>query len=230
MAQSPDPVVVEFPLKGEWVAASTPGRKVPSHGTDMLGQRYAYDFVRIDPARKGMHLSPAANLRYLFAGVRLEDCYGWGQPICAPAEGVVVRAQDGWPERQLLHPVKDLAIVLKNGLTFDVRRATDLRPLAGNHVILETSVGYAFFGHARTGSVRVSEGDAVEPGDHLADVGHSGNSTAPHLHFHLMDRLDLVTAQGIPCCFREYEVSCDGAWIRVPNGIPKHTERIRGMP
>ena len=42
-----NPVVVEFPLRGEdWMAVTTPAHRVPSHGTDMLGQRYAYDFLR----------------------------------------------------------------------------------------------------------------------------------------------------------------------------------------
>ena len=37
-------VVVEFPLRGErWVAVTTPGDRIPSHGVNMLGQRYAYD-------------------------------------------------------------------------------------------------------------------------------------------------------------------------------------------
>ena len=36
------PVVVDFPLRGEnWMAVTTPAHRVPSHGTDMLGQRYA---------------------------------------------------------------------------------------------------------------------------------------------------------------------------------------------
>ncbi len=224
-----DWVVVEFPLKGEWAAPNTPGKRIPSHGTDMLGQRYAYDFVRVDPASKGMRFYRPSAFRYLFAGVRLEDCFGWGEPIYSPVAGVVVRAEDGWPERRRLHPVKDLAIALKNGLTFNPRRATDLRPLAGNHIIIETNDGYAVLAHARTGSLRVSTGETVDPGVHLADVGHSGNSTAPHLHFHMMDRQDLLKAQGIPCCFREYEVLGDEGWIRVRNGIPKHTERIRGV-
>jgi murein DD-endopeptidase MepM/ murein hydrolase activator NlpD len=143
--------------------------------------------------------------------------------------GVIVEAKDGWPEHQRLHLVTDVARVLKNGLTFSPERTPDLRPLAGNHIIIETGAAYAFFAHARTGSIRVSKGDTVEPGRHLADVGHSGNSTAPHLHFHLMDRQDLLTAQGRPCCFRGYEVLEDDAWVRVHNGIPKHTERIRGV-
>jgi len=229
MAEAPEPIVVDFPLRGEWLAVNTPAKRVPSHGTDMLGQRYAYDFVRVDPTRKGMRFYKATALRYLLTGVTLEDCYGWGQPIHSPVAGVVLHAEDGWPERRRLQPVKDVAIALKNGLTFSPKRLTDFRRLGGNYIIIETSVGYALLAHARTGSIRVSRGDTIEPGHHLADVGHSGNSTAPHLHFHLMDRQDLLTAQGIPCCFREYEVLRDGIWEQAENGIPKHTEIIRSV-
>lgn len=42
------PVVVEFPLRGEWLVERTPSSRIPSHGTDALGQRFAYDFVRTD--------------------------------------------------------------------------------------------------------------------------------------------------------------------------------------
>ena len=230
----PDPadwVVVEFPLQGEWVAPNTPARRIPSHGTDMLGQRYAYDLVRVDPACKGMRFYKSGGAHYLLRGVRLEECFGWGEPIYSPVAGVVVRAEDGWPERQRLQPIKDVSIALKNGLTFSPRRAQDLRPLAGNHIVIETDGGcYAFLAHARTGSLKVSAGQSVDAGCHVADVGHSGNSTAPHLHFHMMDQAELLKAQGVPCCFREYEVYRDGEWLRVHNGIPRHTERIRGMP
>nr|MDQ3554291.1 M23 family peptidase [Chloroflexota bacterium] len=41
------PISVAFPLRGEWVAIISPGDRVPSHGTDMLGQRFAYDFIRV---------------------------------------------------------------------------------------------------------------------------------------------------------------------------------------
>jgi hypothetical protein len=40
-------VIVDFPLRGErWVAENTPGDRIPSHGTDMLGQRFAYDLLK----------------------------------------------------------------------------------------------------------------------------------------------------------------------------------------
>ncbi len=58
--------------------------------------------------------------------------------------------------------------------------------------------------HAKKGSILVSPGDFVQEEQKIAEVGHSGNSTAPHLHFQLMDRADLVNAKGLPCCFKNY--------------------------
>ena len=42
-------------------------------------------------------------LHYLIFGVRLQECYGWGRPIFSATAGVVVRAEDGWPERDPVH-------------------------------------------------------------------------------------------------------------------------------
>jgi len=42
------PITVEFPLRGDWTAGHTPAEKVPSHGVDLLGQTYAYDFLRVE--------------------------------------------------------------------------------------------------------------------------------------------------------------------------------------
>jgi hypothetical protein len=62
MGTPSSPEVVRFPLRGEWVAVRTPAHRIPSHTTEMLGQRYAFDFVRPDQ-RKGLHLPPAGTLR-----------------------------------------------------------------------------------------------------------------------------------------------------------------------
>jgi hypothetical protein len=223
-------VVVDFPLRGEWVAPNTPGKRVPSHGTNLLGQRYAYDFVGIDPESKALRTYRPGPLRYLVLGARLQDYYGWGRPIFAAAAGVVVQAEDGWPERDPVHLIRDLAILIKNARALDLERLTDFRPLTGNYLIVETGDGYALYAHAQTGSLKVSPGDKIASGQPLARVGHSGNSTAPHLHFQLMDHLDPRKMQGIPCCFRAYEVFQEGAWRPVENGIPKATDRIRGLP
>ena len=223
------PVVVDFPLRGEWVAYHTPAERVPSHGTDQLGQRYAYDFLRIENERKGWKFCRASMLRYHLVGVPLNDCYGWAEAIHAPFGGTVVTAHDGWPERNPVHFARDLAVVLKNALTFDPAKADGLAAVLGNHIVLKMSGKevYALIAHARTGSIRVREGDDIRPAERLADVGHSGNSTAPHLHFHLMDGPNVVTASGLPCSFKEYEALRDGAWLKVNAGMPGKREVVR---
>ncbi len=120
-----------------------------------------------------------------------------------------------------------IALVYKNALLFDPTKTHDLRPVLGNYIILKGKDAYAFFAHSRNGSLKVKAGDKVTAGQQLGEVGHSGNSTAPHLHFHLMDSPDILTAKGLPCCFRQYEIYENGAWREIFNGIPNRRDRIR---
>jgi hypothetical protein len=222
-----DPVVVELPLRGEWSVERTPADRIPSHGTDLLGQRYAYDLVRTDH-RRGFHLHPAGTLRWLLLGGRTRDCYGWGQPVHAALDGVIVQAVDGVAERQWLHVVRESWLAVKTTVAF-ARRGLDAARLAGNHVITETAGMYALYAHLAPGSVAVTSGQRVRAGELLGRVGHTGNSTAPHLHFHLMDSPDPLRAKGIPCAFAAYLVERDGHWQRVERGIPHRRERIRSV-
>lgn len=218
---------VDFPLRGEWMAVHTPASRIPSHGTDMLGQRYAFDLIRFDP-HKGGQYHPAGGLRTILFGVPTRECHGWGEPIHAPLGGEVVAARDGLPERARIHPIRELALVIKTGLTF---RPTpeQLHRVMGNHVILRCGDVYGAFAHLTTGSVAVEAGQQVRVGDVIGRVGHTGNSSAPHLHFQLMDGPDPLTAHGVPCAFREYEVWRDGGWQRVEHAIPTSTDRIRSV-
>ena len=60
----------------------------------MLGQRFAFDFVRVDD-RKGFHLHPAGTIRSYLIGGRTRECYGWGQPVHSAFAGEVVRPWTG---------------------------------------------------------------------------------------------------------------------------------------
>ncbi len=120
-------ITVEFPLRGEWAAEHTPAERVPSHGTDHLAQTYAYDFVRIEIEVKGLKFFRGSMLRNFLVGVVLDGCYGWSEPIHAPFSGTVVAAKDGWPERERLHLLRDLVVVLKNILLLDPNKNNDLR-------------------------------------------------------------------------------------------------------
>jgi murein DD-endopeptidase MepM/ murein hydrolase activator NlpD len=218
-------VIVDFPLRGErWVAVNTPGERIPSHGTDMLGQRFAYDLLKVDARGPGLRYHHAGILRGFFIGVRTRDCYAWGAEIHAPFDGEIVGAADGVAERGWIHPLRELIVAFKNTVTFSPAR---LRSLLGNYVIMRRGDVFAAFAHLAPGSVAVAPGQAVRNGDVLGRVGHTGNSTAPHLHFQLMDAIDPMHARGVPCAFRTYEVMRNGSWERVENGIPHKVDRIR---
>ena len=54
----------------------------------------------------------------------------------------------------------------------------------GNHVVIEHDDGkVTYYAHLRRGSVAVAQGQQVRCGDRLGQVGSSGFSTGPHLHF-----------------------------------------------
>ncbi len=55
------------------------------------------------------------------------------------------------------------------------------------------------------GSFQVSEGDFVERGQLLGKLGNSGNTDAPHLHFHIMDSPAPINSNGLPYVFKNWE-------------------------
>jgi hypothetical protein len=225
-APNNEPVVVDFPLRGEgWVAVTSPADRIPSHGTDMLGQRYAFDFIKVD-GRRRLHYHRAGLLRTLVLGVPTRECYAWGEPVHAMLDGEVVGAVDGVAERGRVHPVLEAARAIRNAITFTPER---LPSILGNHVVIRSGDLYAGYVHLAPGSVAVREGDVVRAGDGIGRVGHTGNSTTPHLHVQLMDAADPTVAAGVALAFRAYDVLRDGAWQAVRDGIPGTADRMRSV-
>lgn len=222
-----EPMVVAFPLRGEWYSPNTPGSRVPSHGTNRFGTRYAYDFIQVDWNRKGRPAYRGSFLRYLLFGLPLAQYYCWGQEVYAPCDGVVVQVRDGVPEPRRTHLLRDLLGAYRNAHHFDLEK-DGVETIAGNFVVIRCGEGvYAALVHLQTGSVQVSVGQRVGRGDLLGRVGHSGNSFAPHLHFQLMDSRDIAAANGLPCVFERYEVCRAGKWETRTKGMPTREERIR---
>ncbi|OLT30573.1 hypothetical protein BJF79_38525 [Actinomadura sp. CNU-125] len=179
---------------------NSPSDKVPSHGTRELGQAYAIDLVhRPDEkdAWTALHAWPPMRRPSAFPA--------FGEPVLAPADGVVV-ATGRW---QRDHWSRNSAIALPYLIAEGVARSllslltlSSGRFVLGNHVILDLGDGvYGVFAHLKRGTVRVRKGDRVTAGQVLADCGNSGNSSEPHLHFHLMDRRRPGTAAGLPFTF-----------------------------
>ena len=118
-------------------------------------------------------------------GTRLTDYYCWDEPILAPAAGTVVAAVDNLPDNPI--------------------GSTDAQNPAGNHVVLDFGNGeFGFLGHMREGSVAVSAGERVARGEELGRCGNSGNTSEPHLHFHLQTTADLSNGEGLPAFFEDY--------------------------
>jgi murein DD-endopeptidase MepM/ murein hydrolase activator NlpD len=68
------------------------------------------------------------------------------------------------------------------------------------------------YAHMIPGSVTVAVGDEVPAGHVLGKLGDSGNASAPHLHFQVMDRPSALGAHGLPFVFAsmDREATCIG--------------------
>ncbi len=187
---------IGFPLSGEWVAVNTPAERVPSHGTDFFGQRYAFDFVRLNA--KGTGFSSRSVFRQFAFFVHASDFLAWNEPVFAAFNGKVVAAGDGWPDRMIINALWQ---VIRATFIQGRPEPSDLRSLLGNYLLIEGEPGVALYAHLRKGTVLAQLGQLVQGGERLGSVGNSGNSTMPHLHFHVMDRANPWEAEGVYCDF-----------------------------
>jgi len=223
-----DPVVVAFPLRGEWTVERSPADRIPSHGTDAFGQRFAYDLVRTD-GRHGLRMTHVGSVRRWLTGAPTRGYFAWGQPVRSALDGQVVAAVDEVPERRRIHPLLELWFAIRTTRAFIRGRSRDAALLAGNHVIVSSGDVHALYAHLAPGSVAVTPGATVAAGEMIGRVGHTGNSTAPHLHFQLMDAADPFAADGLPCAFAAYLIERGSGWERVGDGIPGRRERLRSI-
>ena len=64
--------------------------------------------------------------------------------------------------------------------------------------------------HFQPGSVQVKVGDRVKSGQPLGKCGNSGNSSEPHIHYHLQHSPILQDGLGIKVVFQKVVVNRDG--------------------
>ena len=81
----------------------------------------------------------------------------------------------------------------------------------GNYVVIRHGGGeFSQYAHLKQGSVRVKVDDAVTRGQVIGQLGHTGNTTEPHLHFQLTDGQDPMYSRGLPIVFKNTFVEGDG--------------------
>ena len=166
-----------LPFEGEW-HVSWGGRTVGQNRHVIApDQRFAYDFLQLED---GWSFRDSGDKNDLFV------CFG--KPICAPASGTVVKAGDG----------------VHDNAPGEMNPAQAL----GNYVILDHgNREFSFLAHLKQGSVAVQTGQRVETGTFLGFCGNSGNSSEPHLHFHLQDTPILFRGNGLPAFFHQYRAN-----------------------
>jgi hypothetical protein len=172
------------PLAGKgWVAINgccEPGGAhrstgLPANGRIWFAQRFAIDWMRLDNTGRMVHGDPSNVHNYV----------DYGADVLAVADGTVVETLDTLNNQIPGKLPNPSTITLKNVL--------------GNHIVLDLGHGvFAFYAHLEKGSVRVKPGEHVKRGQVLAKVGNTGNTSAPHLHFHLVDGPSALASSGIP--------------------------------
>lgn len=74
-------------------------------------------------------------------------------------------------------------VYILDGL-FDRETVSDVSKGLGNYIAIKHPNDYfTYYAHLKKGSIDVKVGDEVKAGDVIGEVGSSGNSTDPHLHF-----------------------------------------------
>ncbi len=189
IAVKPATVVIASPLRGSnWLAGNGPGNVsghrrgiIPIDGAARVPQRFAIDWVEVNKEGK----------TYSGDALKNESYFCYGQKVHAVADGVVTEVKDGIPQN--VPGVDSRAVPIT------------LETVGGNHVILDLGNGvFAFYAHLQPGSLKVKLGDRVKAGQVLALLGNSGNSTEPHLHFHLIDRSSPLGGEGLPFAYPAY--------------------------
>jgi hypothetical protein len=185
-----DVAVISSPLRGDnWVAGNGPSNSsghrralIPIDGRARIAQRFAIDWVRLNADGKTFTGDPLNNKNYR----------AYGSEALAVADGTVTEIKDGIPENIPGENSRAVPITLET--------------VGGNHVILDIGHGrYAFYAHLQPGSLKVKLGDHVKRGQVLGLVGNSGNSTEPHLHFHLSDANSPLGSEGVPYALESFD-------------------------
>jgi hypothetical protein len=170
-----------LPVRGRWLVFWGGDTPELNNHHDSIPQRFAFDLLGVGPDGK----------THQGEGSRNEDYYAFGREILAPGDGVVTDVIDG---------VRDNVPGSMNPLS-----------ALGNAVFIQHGKHeVSVLAHFKRGSIKVKAGDVVKKGRVLGLCGNSGNSSQPHIHYHLQNAVVIQDATGIKCFFAEVVVEKEG--------------------
>jgi len=182
------PIMLDPPVRGgPWIAIYDPfaerGHRrmiFALEGHARIPARFAIDWIKLDEHGKFARGDEK----------KIANWYGYGADVLAVADSVVAAARDDVAESATLS---------------NERHA--LEDASGNYVALDLGQGrYAFYEHLKPGSIKVKAGDRVHSGQVIGALGYTGDSTGPHLHFHVADAKSPLLAEGLPYVFKRFDV------------------------
>jgi hypothetical protein len=188
MAVGKPAIVLEPPLRGKnWFDANGCCDSnnmhrttiIPVNGRPHVPQRFAVDWMQLSADDRIVTGDPT----------KFENHPGYGAPIYAAGDGVVVNLYDDTPDQVPFQTV--------TGITTE--------GIGGDMVVIDMGGGaFAFYGHLQRGKLKVKLGDHVKTGQVIGLLGNTGNSTAPHLHFQVMDGPSPLNADSVPYVFTHF--------------------------
>ena len=183
-----------FPLEGDWFIAAGPDAR--GHHRWIVASEFALDIVKL--GENGATFRGSMD--------RSENYLAYGASVRAVAAGEVISVRSDIPEDETLlrQPGETLEAYESRSADVQIQLLTAGESgVAGNHVVIRHDDGqYSQYAHLRPGSVRVEIGDQVAQGDEIAELGNSGNSSEPHLHFQMTNGPDVLYSRGIPVTFK----------------------------
>ena len=186
-----------FPLRDESLVVHG-GREIEqnAHASEK-DQRFAIDVVALEQGsgtlqEQGITVFKAVT--YEGNQKQNESYYIYGRDVIAPASGKIVDTLDGIPD------------AIPNESHYDFKQP------AGNYVVIDHGNNeFSMLAHLKPGSIVFKKGDLVVAGDIIGSVGNTGNSTEPHLHYHLQNTPKWKKGEGLPAQFQNY--IADGQFI-----------------
>jgi len=163
-----------LPFDGTWYVMAEHGFIDPHKR--FLAEAFAYDFNQIGATGKSYQRDGRTNADY----------YAYGKKVLAAKEGSVV--------------------AIRNDIAENVPGETsNVNTPGGNVVILDHGNNqFSYYGHLKPFTIAVKQGARVRAGDVIGEVGNSGDSLEPQLHFHVMNGPDPNQADGIPAVFESW--------------------------
>ncbi len=166
-----------LPFTDEWFVYWGGRTITDNYHSAYSDQRFAYDFLQVKEKKT-----------FANNGDKNEDYYCFAKKVLAPGKGKVVSVE--------------------NNILDNVPGEMNPKNTLGNYIVIDHLNGeFSFLAHFKQGSIKLKVGDTVTQGQVIGLCGNSGNSSEPHIHYHIQNTSVFGKGEGLPAIFKSYKES-----------------------